>query len=333
MWAAYLLNWFVLGPAYRLVIPLLGITIIILSIRSVINGASRGLYQFKLVALNLVGEVVIKASLGLVLVILGVGISGVMIAFAIGAFTSLLHSIWITRDARLWQGKGWINFQVITDTFPIFLGMLGPALILNLDILGLKLLSPIELGDTLSGHYQAAVILARGPVFIAQALTLVIFSYAAGATKHTAVSDAKRQSKYLHTALIAWFWLLVPASLAMILLPKQILSIFFPSDYQASALALQIAAAGGAMLALVTLLIGVLQAGGEKRYTVFSAITAIVVQVITLVWLIPRWGAVGAAISMLNAGTIALLVLIPAFMGKDSELWPVLRPIHQLLDR
>jgi O-antigen/teichoic acid export membrane protein len=170
-------------------------------------------------------------------------------------------------------------------------------------------------------------------VFIAQAITLVIFSYAAGDGKHATQSPNNVRSRYLHTALQAWFGLLLPASLALIALPKLVLSIFFPPDYQSAAMALQIAAGGGAMLALVTLLIGVLQAGGEKRYTVISALSAILVQVVILIWLVPRWGAVGAALSMLGAGIAALLMLIPAFIGKDPERWPVLKPSQQILDR
>jgi O-antigen/teichoic acid export membrane protein len=162
----------------------------------------------------------------------------------------------------------------------------------------------MELGDTLAGHYQAVVILARGPVFIAQAITLVIFSYAAGDGKHATQSPNNLRSNSAHL-LRVWFWLLLPASLALIALPKLVLSIFFPPNYQSATLALQIAAGGGAVLALVTLLIGVLQAGGEKRYTVVSALSAILVQIVILVWLVPHWGAVGAAISMLGAGTTA----------------------------
>jgi len=333
IWSAYQLNWLFLGPAYSLVIPFLGITTFLLSIRSVINGASRGLYQFKLVALNLIGEVVIKACLGLLLVTMGMGVAGVMAAFALGAFVSLLHSLWIIHPARLWQGKGWFYPPIITETGPLFMAMLGPALMLNLDILGLKLLSPIEFGDTLAGHYQAAVILARGPVFVAQAITLVIFSYAASDGKRSDQSSRSHPSNYLRTAMQAWFFLLLPISLMLMVFPKPILTVLFPADYQSASLALQIAAGGGATLALVTLLIGVLQAGGEKRYTVFSALSAILIQVVTLLWLVPRWGPTGAAISMLCAGITALLALLPAFMRKGSEFWPGLRPIHQLLDR
>jgi O-antigen/teichoic acid export membrane protein len=333
IWVAYRINWLSLGPTYSVVIPLLGSTTFLLSIRSVINGASRGLYQFKLVAFNLIGEVVIKACLGILLVSLGLGVVGVMVAFALGAFVSLLHSLWIIRPARLWQGKGWFYPPIIAETGPLFMAMLGPALMLNLDVLGLKLLSPIEVGDTLAGHYQAAVILARGPVFVAQAITLVIFSYAASASKGNAHPDQRQSFSYLRTAIQAWFFLLLPISLILIIFPRQILSIFFPPNYQSASLALQIGASGGAMLALVTLLIGVLQARGEKRYTVVSALAAILVQVIVLVWLVPQRGAVGAATSMLSAGITAFLMLILAFTGKDSKRWLVLKPIHQILDQ
>jgi O-antigen/teichoic acid export membrane protein len=128
IWAVYKLNWLPLGTSYRHVIPLLGLTIILLSIRSVINGASRGMYQFNQVAINLVGEVVVKSCLGLLLVSMGIGVVGVMAAFALGAFTSLVHSIWITRSALLWQGEGWISLPVIKETVPLFMAMVGPRL-------------------------------------------------------------------------------------------------------------------------------------------------------------------------------------------------------------
>lgn len=334
LWLTYQLGWMPLGASYRLVIPMIGVTTLILCIRAVLNGAARGLLQFTAVAINLVGEVIVKIALGLSLVSLHMGVTGVMIAFAMGALASLLHSLWITRPAKLWSGRGWIKKEVITDTGPLFLAMLGPALMLNLDILGLKLLSPSELGDTLAGYYQAAVILARGPVFVAQALTLVMFSYAANHNSNQAVDyGANKQNEYLRTSFRVWFWLLLPAGLALILFPKIILSMFFPPQYLSAALTLQIGAAGGALLALVTLLNGVLQAIGEKRYSVLAAITATSAQVIALIFLIPRWGAVGAAFSLPVAGVIALVTLIPALRRWGPRSLDLYHPIQQISNR
>jgi len=326
LWIFYLNGWIPLGPIYSTVTPLIALTMTILSARAVLNGAGRGIYRFSWVAVNLVLEVLIKAGVGLWFVISGAGVNGVMAAFAIGAFFSLLHSIWIIKPIHLWQGKSWIDRSVFTSTVPIFLAMLGPALMVNLDILGLKLLSPPQSADRLAGYYQAAAILARAPVFIAQAFTHVLFSRAAGSQKDLPGNTNSNGNQYLQTALRLWLWILLPASLGMILLPKVILSILFPDAYLIAAPTLQIASVGGALLALVTLFSGVLQALGETRYSVFAAISATIAQVFTLVWAIPYWGAAGAAWSLIVAGAIALLLFIPALKGIGFR--PRLLPIR-----
>jgi len=318
LWGVYALGWLPLGPAYRAIVPLVGVTTVLLAARSVVNGAARGLYRFGPVAVNLAGEVVVKVGGGLALVALGVGAPGVIAGFALGAAAALAHSLWIVRPARLWRGRGWLDGRVVVTTAPLFVGMLGPALMLNLDVLGLKLLAPVGRGDELAGFYQAAVILARTPIFIAQSLTLVLFSYAAGTKGPSSVADRQPPTlnPYTRTAIKAWATWLLPAGLVLMVAPQAALSLLFPDHYQAAAPALQIAAGGGLLLALVTLLNGVSQAGGDRRRPAVAAGLATLAQVAVLIELVPRWGAVGAAWSLLTAGAVALLILLPTVAGR-----------------
>ncbi|RMF34048.1 MAG: hypothetical protein D6759_06325 [Chloroflexi bacterium] len=312
---AYLLGMLPLGPSYRLIVPLVGLTTVLLAARAVINGAARGLYRFGPVALNLAGEVVVKVIVGLALVALGGGVTGVMVGFALGTALALAHSLWIVRPARLWRGAGWFDRQAVVATAPLFLGMLGPALMLNLDILGLKLLAPAGQGDAMAGLYQAAVILARTPVFVAQSLTLVLFSYVAGSR---AGEKAGTTSRYREAAVRAWARLLLPAGLVLVLAPQTALTLLFPAHYRAAAPALRLAAVGGLLLALVTLLNGLFQAAGDRRRPALAAGLAIIAQVTVLVGLVPRWGTPGAALSLLVAGTVALVVLAPAILHRSA---------------
>jgi O-antigen/teichoic acid export membrane protein len=325
LWAAYSLDWIPLGPAYRLVVPLVALTTVLLAARSVVNGAVRGLYRFGPLAVNQVGEVAIKAGAGLMLVVAGFGVAGVMAGFALGTATALAHSFWISRPARLWQARGWLDRRVLTTTMPLFMGMFGTALILNLDILGLKLLSPPSSSDELAGFYQAAVILARAPVFIAQSLSLVLFSYIAGASR-LAQREGQGAAGHMEDAIRAWVRLLLPAGLALILAPQAALSLFFPARYHVAAPALQIAAWGGVLLALVTLLTVGLQAGGNRRRPALAAATATATQVAFLIWLVPRLGPLGAAWSLLAAGAVALIGLGPAFKA------PLGRTLSEILN-
>jgi O-antigen/teichoic acid export membrane protein len=299
LWITYNSGFLPLGPAYKTIIPLVGLTTILLSARSVLNGAARGLSWFNPVALNLVGEVVVKILFGMWVVALGAGVSGVMLGFTIGAGLSLLHSFWITRKDNLWWGKGWFEKRVLGETAPIFIGMISTALMLNLDVLGLKLLAPSGQGDEMAGYYQAAVILSRAPVFIAQAITLVIFTYVAKSSQSVQSDEDKiNQSYYLYSILRTWYRLLLPVSLILVLAPEAILSIFFPPNYGGVAPALRVSGLGTILLALVTLLNGYYQATGDRRLSVRAAGFATVLQISMMILLVPSFGIMGAAVSL-----------------------------------
>lgn len=319
IWLLYGLGVLDLGPAYTWLVPLIGLTVVSLALRAVSNGVMRGLYRFGPLALNLTAEVVIKSLLGLALVQLGWGVFGVLVGFAAGAGVTLVHSLLVVRKERLFTGKGWMDVRVIRITLPLFIGLLGTALMLNLDVLGLKLLSPPGVGDVRSGYYQAAVILARTPVFLAQALTMVLFSYVAGAKRLSAIGETQEVDN-VRTALRVWFRFLLPAGLVLIFAPKQALGLFFPLAYQQSALTLQLAAAGCLLLALFSLLIGVFQAQGKRRRPALLAGVGTFAQLVTLWLLVPRLGAVGAALSLVAAGGLTLLGLLPYLQPANEAI-------------
>ncbi|MGW8251237.1 MAG: oligosaccharide flippase family protein, partial [Anaerolineales bacterium] len=313
LWVSFATGLLPLGVGYDTVIPLIGLTAILLSARAVLNGAARGLYRFNPVAINLVGEVIIKILFGVLAVALGAGVGGVMLGFAIGAGLSLLHSLWITRKENLWLGNGWFERRVLRDTAPVFVGMISTALMLNLDVLGLKLLAPAGQGDLLAGYYQAAVILSRAPVFIAQAITLVIFTYVAKSSQAALTEIEKTdQSLYLSGILRTWFRLLLPVSLILILSPRTVLSLFFPPEYIVVAPALRVAGLGTLLLALVTLINGYLQAVGDRRSSAKATGLATILQVLLMILLVPSYGIMGAAVSLLIASAVGLLALLPA---------------------
>lgn len=322
IWVAYQSKLLPFGSEYQLVIPLVGAATLLLAFRAILNGAVRGLYQFGPLSVNLVGEAIAKAAIGLILVKAGLGVAGVMMGFVLGAATGLLHSLWITRPSRFWRGRGWFNLKVLPAALPLFLGMLGPALMMNLDILGLRILAPANQGNELAGHYQAAVVLARTPIFIAQSLILVLFSYAA---KKDDLIGSHQASGYIGAAMKVWMRLLLPISLVLILAPKAVLTLFYPDQYLQVAPTLRIAAAGAALLSLATLLIGVIQAGGDRQRPALSTAIAVIVQILILVLLIPRWGTTGAALSLLAAGLVTLIGLSPVLFAQYNFTFQKMR--------
>jgi O-antigen/teichoic acid export membrane protein len=309
VWLFYRLQILDFGPAYQAIIPLVVVTVVLLALRAVTNGVLRGLYLFGPVSFNLVLEVLLKAGVGLGLVALGWGVKGVLLGFVVGALVSLVHSGWSVRGAHLLEGPGWLDGRVIRVTIPLFVSMLSTALMLNLDVLGLKLLAPGGSGDELSGFYQAAIILARTPVFLAQALTLVVFTYAIG--QNLGEEEQSSNEHSLASALRAWYRFLLPIGLVLILAPHTVLMIFFPVQYQASGFILQVAALGCVILALITLLNGVLQASAKRDRPAAIIALATLAQIFTLIVLVPRLGAYGAALSLVAAGIVTLAGLAP----------------------
>jgi O-antigen/teichoic acid export membrane protein len=327
VWLSYRLQILDFGPAYRPIIPLVVVTVVLLALRAVTNGVLRGLYQFEAVSINLVLEVILKAGIGLGLVALGWGVKGVLLGFVLGALVSLLHSGWLVRGRRLFEGSGWFDAQVIRVTIPLFVSMLSSALMLNLDVLGLKLLAPASSGDELSGFYQAAIILARTPVFLAQALTMVVFSYAIGQNPGAGLGAGEQPNNEhsLASALRSWYRFLLPIGLVLILAPHTVLMIFFPLQYQASGFILQVAALGCLILALITLLNGVLQASPNRDRPAAIIAIATLAQIATLMVLVPRLGTYGAALSLLAAGAVTLVGLAPHLLPGMKRLGRTLR--------
>ena len=313
LWAGYDRGLLELGAAYQHIVPLIALTTVLLAARAVINGAARGSYKFAGVATNMVSDAILKVGIGLSLVAAGAGVTGVVAGFVLATTATLVHSLWMVRPECLWSGGGWFDRQVLRMTFPLFLGMIGPALILNLDILGLKILAPASQGDQMAGLYQAAVILARTPVFVAQSLTLVLFSYVA---KTTGAGNKGAGLKYLKSAIKVWVRLLLPGALILILAPHAALEILYPEQYQASILALRIASLGGLMLALMTLLIGVFQAEGDRGRPAAVACIATGIQITVLIILVPRLGVNAAALSLLVAGGIGAIGMIPIIASR-----------------
>lgn len=334
LWLAYAIGLLPLGDAYRWVIPLAALTITLLSLRAVLNGVARGLYHFGSVAFNLVLEVVVKVLIGLALVAFGGDVVMVMLAFAGGALIALAHSLWMVRHTHIFEGSGWIDMRVISSTLPLFVGMISTAIILNLDVIGLKLLSPADQGDILAGYYQAAVILARTPVFIAQAIALVLFSYVAGnkypsipsKTNTAPISNPLFSLKdgYVQSIFYTWLRLLLPASLALILAPKTALSILFPPTYHGVTGPLQVSAFGCLLVSLITLLNGVLQAAGNRRNTALAIGAGMMAQVIVLALTVQGRGVIGASLSLVVAGSVSLVGILPSLRSSIRSFKPAL---------
>lgn len=313
LYSATLGGWLPLGVAYQPLILFASATMVTLAITSVFSAALQGFLRFSALGIVRTIEVIVKFTCGTILVLVGTGVVGAVAGFFVGALISTLLAAVFLRDLRLWRGRGWGEREVFTGVVPFFLGMLSLALLVNMDTLGLKFFSNPVQSDFLAGQYQAAVTLARVPIFLTLALFNAVFPYIAQHSPRSGIAKA-----YVTLALKYTFLFIVPLDLIFIVMPDSVIQFFYSSAYEKSAIPLVVAALGTILLTLIHAGAMLLQASGRLRVTASALPAAVVLEIVALWWLVPRYGTIGAALGLVVAGAFSLCLLIPTIMHTYS---------------
>lgn len=276
------------------------------SIRAIYLRTLHGLMRFEQMGAVSVTESVIRVAAGLGLVYLGYGVAGALAGELIGGMVLVIIALYLLRNFKFWQGKGWANVKVLSFAWPMFLGMVGITLLIQIDILGLKYLSQGLISSQSVGHYQAVRVLAMIPLFLAGGIMGAVFPFISKYHEEGGLG-------YLVASLRYVVLLSLPVAVVLVLLPASIIGLFFPHDYAASANALRVLAVGGACLGVIQVLTSGFQALGQPGIPARALIIAAGVQIASLVVLVPRFGLVGAAASTVIAGLAALVWLLSRF--------------------
>jgi O-antigen/teichoic acid export membrane protein len=194
--------------------------------------------------------------------------------------------------------------------------LLGMALLLNLHLLALKLLAGGE--RTLVGAYQAGLILANTPYYLASALLAVTFTQLARVPhlKHTGVLAGESMQLMLV--------LLLPIEAGLALAPERVLGLFFPASYQPGAEALSLLAGGAAVTILLSVLSTVYQATGLASVAGRVLLASAALEAVALSLVVPRWQGQGAAV-LFGLGALGALLAL-AYHYFRVVGWAVLRP-------
>jgi stage V sporulation protein B len=235
-------------------------------------------------------EVFLKLLVGIGLVYLGYGVVGALTGFLVGGLLTLIIMIYLLRGFKFWKSKEWMDFKVFSFALPMFFGALGITLIQNLDILGIKFLTERVISNELAGYYQAALILARIPLFVVGVIMMAIFPFI---SKYSRSGSEVYSSTSLRFALLFIF----PVTLAIALIPEAFIKLIFPEVYTVGAQALAVVAIGMGFLAIILVLAQIFQALGKPRLPAIILMVTVLLQIIFLLILTPKFGLVGAALS------------------------------------
>ena len=249
----------------------------------------------------------------------GFGATGAIAGFLVGGVIASTLALWLMVRVFMLRVRGPMQWPALKMAGGMFGALTGMALLLNLDIIALKLVSGAD--RALVGQYQAAIVLANTPYYLAAALLPIFFTQAAH------LGDIVRTSRLVGDALRLALLVLIPIELVFVAAPEQVLAMLFPATYAASATPLRILALGNCALIVVAIFSSVFQATDKARVPASILIGVAVSEVIALGLVVPTWHAAGAALTFLIAATCALAILLSIYTitVKGAVLRPAMR--------
>lgn len=274
------------------------------------RGVAQGLEAFPTLATLQVSEVLGKAASSTLLVMAGWGVVGAVGGFVLGAFlAATLGLVAVARQPEM-HFFGPAARSGLRVVGPMFGAFLGSALLLNLDFVALKLFAPEA--RAAAGFYQAGIVLANAPYFLV-ASVVVPLAFARLARLGTLPGTAQVVAQALKlTALFV-----LPVELLLMAAPEGVLSLLFPSAYEAGAPALRFRALGVSFLALAAVVASAYQAVGQASRVALVFLSASLVEGLVL-WALAgsarAFSAVTVAVSFAGITLAALLLLGAAYL-------------------
>ncbi|MBI2829949.1 MAG: oligosaccharide flippase family protein [Chloroflexi bacterium] len=295
--------------SYHGIAVVLALIVVATSVATIFRFALQGAFRFsKLGIVGVLRSLAILAA-GVVFIRLGLDALGAVTSFLVGELVFLVIALIFLIDLRLWHEKGWAGPAIFAFAGGMFVGNLSLTLMMNADSLGLKLFLPPGNADELIGYYRSSVTLARVPVIIALAVMQATFPFISRNAGRIRIVNTYVSKLVKYSCLF-----LLPFCLALIIIPRSVLLIFFPDTYLAGANSLAILGAGAFFLSLTIVMMQSFQALGRPKLPAIVLPLAALLQFGLLFLLVPRLGIEGAALATAIPYLVGLIVILGLYI-------------------
>ncbi len=262
-----------------------------------------GLHLFNKQALLTVIYAIIKlgAAISLIFVF---NIYGAFSGFAIGGLiAAFLGYLWSKNlGGRLTKRLPLNSFLSFASSYVFIL--FGLQLLISLDLFMVKAL----LKDNVSvGYYNASVTLSRIPYLLLQGLSFVLLPSVSSLTKPGA--SHTKAVRFISNTLRYLIAIIVPGAMLAATTSKNLIILFFSTDYLPAASSLTILMIGLSTLAFFLLLANIIAGAGRPLIALFTTLLTLVISGLLGYILIPSFGIYGAAWQTTIASLIGLLIL------------------------
>ena len=270
--------------------------IILLSVEFVIRFGLLGISNSKIVLIiDLIG-LVIKLPIGFLLVYMSFGALGMLLAY-------LLEGLFVTFTS-LYFAKKWFSFQL--GNYEYFKNTIKDALVnapakwskMTIVTLSILLLALMNISASEIGIFYVALM-----------ISIVVASIASSMAYMVIPSSSDLKTDLSSNSLRISLSLMVPIVVALLVIPRSILSLI-GSEYESAAVVLLVLAMSIIPSAITVNIISKLNNLGKSKMLILSGTVQIVTFFVSFFVLVPIYGTIGAAISILIAFVISSLLLM-----------------------
>ena len=262
-------------------------------------GWALGRGRYRLLAVLISGEVAVKVVVGILWVSNGGGIVGAVAAAALGSLAVIIVSALVMGDDRRLVRPGRHFGRILRSSAGL---SLLQGLLVAVAVLDVVLVEVILPAAPRVAAYQLAATLGRAPIFLAMAITAVVFPTILGGPANRK-DDGDRVFEGLRLLLI----MILPAWAILATVPRSIILLVAPSSYAEALQFLPVTAASGLLWTVVILLSCCLGAAGRFRSAAVTVVGCGALGIIAMAVAGPVFGVWGFAVSELSTALVTLV--------------------------
>lgn len=281
--------------------------ILFLPIFSIFGGYLNGLKEFvkqaKLNIFYVVVKMFLVLSLTCILIPYGLALYGAIFGFLISAIVGVAAGFYYVRFKK---PTGSFNFHKLVDfSVPIVVFTILTNFLINIDLFAVKALTPALSSDALAGYYIAALTIARAPIMIILATSLVLFPLVSSTTSQ---QNLRKTRFYIENAVRYSLLVILPVAFLVSATSEQLIPLLFTLEYLPAATALSVLILGLLFYSLFIIFATAISGSNRPWISVLLAFGMVIVSLALNLFLVPNYLTLGAAVATTTAMFLGFLV-------------------------
>jgi stage V sporulation protein B len=235
-------------------------------------------------------------------VLLGFGLYGVILGLITASLLGLATAMYLYPRPSNLDGASLSYRKMISFAVSVTISVSSVTFINNIDLLATKALLR---DNVLVGLYTSATTLSKIPYeFLAVFAVTVLPSVALAKS----LEDLDLVRKYARQTLRYVLILMLPCSIIISICAERLIVIFYSQEYQMAANSLSLLVWGSSFMGLFVIMSSILNGLGKAGLSMFFASSLVPVSVFLNIFLIPRYGILGAAAATTITAFVGLSV-------------------------